>query len=381
MQSRSEIVIDDATGLDWAVGESFSLPDYAYQRLLKCGSIVNRTLVACSGITAHDRNTVRSQQAYTPQAPLSARLPLSYHWVPARLRSWLARRIGHKQRMAQDRWAMFPKWPLDLTSDILSDAIGDRSPWRDRPTPVALTHDLDSAEGLTNVVQRFLPMEERYGARSTNFIVPCGWSLDHQALQTIQRRGHELGIHGYDHSNRSPFLSPSARQKRLAKGALLANEYRMTGYRAPSLLRTEGLLADLHAHYQYDSSIPTSGGLFPVPNNGCASARPYWLQGLVEIPLSLPRDGSLLFLGYAPAEIARLWIACAERIARSGGVVVLLTHAEERFSGQPAMLEAYKQFLKHIAYSDQYRWATMDQVAAEFAASHRPIAQPETQSC
>src|SRR5262249_52992836 len=154
----------------------------------------------------------------------------------------------------------------------------------------------------------------------------------------VVARGHEAGVHGFDHSNRTPFAAADERARRLDAAKPLAERYGMVGYRAPSLLRTRRLLRDLSTRYRYDSSIPTSGGPFPVPNNGCASARPFSVEGIAEIPLTLPRDGSLRFLGYQPREIADLWIGCAETIARSGGVVALLTHCERRFTGNARML-------------------------------------------
>jgi hypothetical protein len=126
------------------------------------------------------------------------------------------------------------------------------------------------------------------------------------------------------------------------------------GYRAPSLLRTRDLLRDLSTRYRYDSSIPTSGGMFPVPNNGCASARPFQIEGIWEIPLSLPRDGSLRFLGHSPREILKLWTDCAAKIARRGGVVVLLTHCERRFSGNRDDARVYRQFVEHVASSPEH---------------------------
>jgi peptidoglycan/xylan/chitin deacetylase (PgdA/CDA1 family) len=172
--------------------------------------------------------------------------------------------------------------------------------------------------------------------------------VDEGAVREVGGRGHDVGVHGYDHSNLTPFADAAERKRRLDAARPFAERYGSVGYRAPSLLRTRALLRDLAGRYHYDSSIPTSGGLFPVPNNGCATARPFTIEGIRELPLTMPRDGSLRFLGYSPAEIARLWIECADLIARSGGVVVLLTHCERRFSGDERMFDAYRRFLEYI---------------------------------
>jgi peptidoglycan/xylan/chitin deacetylase (PgdA/CDA1 family) len=263
------------------------------------------------------------------------------------------------QRRRQQQWARFPQWPLDLSADLLADLSGAERPrYPDARTPVLVSHDLDSPQGLRNLVRSFLPLEEEAGARSSNYVVPCAYTIDHGLLNEVQRRGHEVGVHGYDHANRTPFAAPDERRRRLDAARPLVERYGAIGYRAPSLLRTRALLRDLSSRYRYDSSIPTSGGLFPVPNTGCASARPFTVEGIVEIPVTLPRDGSLRFLGYAPRDIAELWMACAELIARAGGIVVLLTHCEDRFSGNPRMLDAYHRFLRFIAERrDTYRWS------------------------
>ncbi len=227
-----------------------------------------------------------------------------------------------------------------------------------RATPVVLTHDIDSPEGLRNLIADFLPLEEATGARSTSYIVPCAWPLDEPLLREARSRGHHLGIHGYDDSNRTPFASAAERRARLDAARPMAERYEMVGYRSPSLLRTPELLADVAVRYRYDSSVPTSGGLFPVPNNGCASARPFRIGDLLELPISLPRDGSLRFLGHSPVEILRLWKSCADVVARASGVVVLLTHCERHFSGNAPMLDAYRGFLEWIRENPRFVWAT-----------------------
>jgi peptidoglycan/xylan/chitin deacetylase (PgdA/CDA1 family) len=317
-------------------------------------------------ITPEEVIALRLRAAFTEQPPVSSRLPVSYQYLPSRLRNMLAAAMGRWQRRQIGRWAAFPAWPLDLSADFLADlACGPSSPFATGLTPVILSHDLDSPEGLRNVARWFLDLEEAVGARSSNYIVPCGWPIDYGLLQAVKARGHEVGIHGYDHSNRTPFAVPKERRTRLQGAQPLIAQYAITGYRAPSLLRTRALLRDLAAVYRYDSSIPTSGGLFPVPNNGCASARPFRVEGIAELPLSMPRDGSLRFLGYAPEDILAIWIWCAEAIARSGGVIVLLTHCEARFSGNPSMLGIYQRFLDFIAASSRFRWSTPQDVLAQ----------------
>lgn len=300
---------------------------------------------------------IRLYAAYTNTPPISSLLPINYQYLPSFVRNTIARLIGRTKQAQIARWANFPAWPLDLSSDFIADLSAQKpSYFTQGRTPVLLSHDIDSPEGLTNAVQYFLDIEEAVGARSANYIVPSAWKINHSKLNMMFERGHEIGIHGFNHSNKTPFLSSKERQKRLLSALPLIKKYHIKGYRAPSLLRTRELLQDLATIYCYDSSIPTSGGAFPVPNNGCASARPFRVEGLWEIPLSMPRDGSLLFLGYSSNDILNTWIQCANLIAKSGGVVNLLTHCENRFSGKSPMRAIYKQFLEYLALNGQFKF-------------------------
>ncbi len=345
--------------LAWAEGLRVSLPGRLLAGRVRGDDAirVDEGLRAAALELARDAvAAVRLHAAWTGHPPLSGRLPFSYQRLPPALRMLYAHALGRIQRWRQARWAAFPGWPLDLSADFLADLLGGPGAHL-RPTPVVLSHDIDSPEGLHNLMKDFLPLEERFGARSTNFVVPRAWPLDHGALGELAARGHEIGQHGYDHANRTAFLAPEALAARLDATGDFVRRHRVSGYRAPSLLRTPALLAALAHRYAYDSSIPTSGGPFPLPNNGCASARPFIVEGILEIPLSLPRDGTLRFLGHGARRIARMWIETADIIARSGGVVVLLTHCERRFSGNPAMLGAYARFLEHVAaHPERFRF-------------------------
>ena len=268
---------------------------------------------------------LRMRAAFIDESPRSARLPFSYHYIPATLRTFIARRLGRRLRDRQAEWAQFPGWPLDVSADVFDDLAGLTRGDEAAPTPVVVTHDIDSAEGLRLLVDRFLGIEEAAGVRSTNYVVPCGWPLDHGLLREVVARGHAIGVHGYDHSNKTPYATPVERRDRLRRGFDALAAYEPRGYRAPSLIRTAGLLEDLAALYDYDSSIPTSGGPFPAFNNGCATVRPFSIGQTTEIPVTMRRDGSLLFMGHDPVGIGEMWRADARLIARARGGVMLLT--------------------------------------------------------
>jgi peptidoglycan/xylan/chitin deacetylase (PgdA/CDA1 family) len=350
--------VSEPPRLRWAEGGTFSLPSSLASRF-DCNGAGPADIVLGPGTLPATPDIVeglRLRHAYTEQRPASSRLPFSYRRIPGPVRRLVAVLQGRTNRGRLSK-AIFPAWPLDLSADFVADLCESQAaPDNDGSTPVVLSHDLDSPEGLENAVKLFIDVEEEFGARSAHYVVPCAWPVDHGLCGELERRGHEIGVHGYDHSNRTPFAPPEERRRRLEAARPFAERYAVQGYRAPSLLRTRALLEDLADFYAYDSSIPTSGGLFPTPGNGCASARLFAIGDLVELPISLPRDGSLRFLGHGPEEILKIWITAAEQVRASGGVVVLLTHCEAGFSGNPAMLSRYRRFLEHLAQAGQYRF-------------------------
>ena len=357
--------------LQWALGDEFAVPA-SVLRAIGVGDTTRELDLNQWPAPSADgvASTVRLRAAYTEQPPHSHRLPFNYHLVPPQVRWVIARYLGSRLRKRQSQWAQFPGWPLDLSADFVADWCSSDAGTLPvhSPTPVLLTHDIDSLEGLRNLVERFLPIEEAHGVRSTNYIVPCAWTLDHGLLREVVARGHDIGVHGYDHTNRTPFLETAERRQRLLAGKEALAPYGPTGYRAPSLARTAALVEDLADFYAYDSSIPTSGGPFPVFNNGCATARPFIVGRTIEIPVSMRRDGTARFLGHTAEDIGRFWIDDARTISAARGTVMLLTHCEDRFSGNRPMLDAYGRFIDFVVSSPQFHWRTPREIAAQAAA-------------
>jgi len=355
--------------LEWAVGLQVSLPVSLLRALTGSSDVCDLDLRSAPRPSINGlANDLRLRAAFTDERPHSRQLPFSYHRVPPLIRWHIARQLGKRLRTRQAEWARFPDWPLDLSADFVTDwSSADATVPQATPATVLLTHDIDSPQGLRNLVDYFLPIEEAAGARSTNFVVPCAWPLDHGLLREVVARGHEIGVHGFDHSNRTPFLAASERRRRLAEAKAALEAYCPAGYRAPSLVRTAPLIVDVGDCFQYDSSIPTSGGPFPVFNNGCATARPFTIGRTMEIPITMWRDGTMQFLGHSPSKIGAMWIENAKAVAAARGIVVLLTHCEKRFSGNPPMLAAYRQFVEFIAGSRDFAWGIAYRVAKSAA--------------
>ena len=355
--------------LAWAVGQDFVLPAslVAEAAVFEPTGKPGEYTVTGAETSAHGDlpQALRLVSAFTETPPASTRFPIPYQLVPVAIRDIIAKHIGKRNRERQHVWARFPRFPLDLSADFAADLCRLPNPFRGHKTPVVLTHDLDTAEGLDNLVRLFLEAEEAVGARSTSFIPAKAWDVDLRGLDEVAARGHGVGVHGFDHNNRTPYCPQPEREARLAAARWLVERYGTTGgpvgYRAPSLVRTRALFRSLPALLGpggYDSTIPTSGGPFPAHNNGCATARPFRAEGLTELPLSMPRDANLWFQGYAAGDILRIWQDSAGRIAASGGVVVLLTHCERRFCGREPLWSTYTNFLKWLATDGRFVFST-----------------------
>ena len=99
--------------------------------------------------------------------------------------------------------------------------------------------------------------------------------------------------------------------------------------------------------FAYDSSVVDTGRLAPHARpTGCGTIFAFRRGQIVVVPITIPFDASLLFLGYGWDAMTALWEEKVEFIQNEGGVAVMDTHPEPHFSGNPAGLEAYASFLK-----------------------------------
>jgi len=163
---------------------------------------------------------------------------------------------------------------------------------------------------------------ERRAVRATFFIE--GWNgVRHpDAVRAIAARGHELGMHGWQHEEWQQLDRETERA--LAAQATEALEcaagVRPRGFRAPGGARgadTEAMLQELG--YRYDASL--GDGMRPTR----------LASGLAQVPFVWPAvDGFYYLAGESPADPAVVrdaWLAALDKSVARGGLFVTICHA------------------------------------------------------
>ncbi len=297
-----------------------------------------------------------NQEYIEKKKPLLAILPFHYHHIPFRifLNKLLVKYQSKKIKKG------FPDWPSDVSVDVLTfiKEKKKRVSWpKKKKYAIILSHDIDTSQGMS-LLPAILSVEEKAGLRSTNFFVGNYYKLNHVFLTKMQERGHEVACHGDKHDYLLPYLTKEEIRQRMEKCNLFLKKYDIAGFRAPSLLISESLDQVNESFFSYDSSVTDTELFMPDSNySGSCSVFPFFKGKLLRIPITLPMDSSLLFLGYSPEKVLEVWREKLKLIKEIGGVAMLVTHSEKHFSANRRMLVLYERFIKEIC-SDKEVWIT-----------------------
>jgi peptidoglycan/xylan/chitin deacetylase (PgdA/CDA1 family) len=288
-----------------------------------------------------DLSFVLEERWRRARPPLSARLPFHYHRIPAP-----ARRLAARVLLARRSRPPFPREPIEPSVDAVRWARGERARWPEaRRAALLLTHDVDTAAGAARI-GLVAELERGIGVRSTFFLCSHHYPLDTEALARLEQSGFEIASHGYDHDNRLAFRAEGERARRLdAIAARFRPRIPLAGFRSPSLLRTPALFASLAGRFAWDSSIPD---VDLEDAGGCGTVLPFRIGSLVEIPVTLPMESSLLYRGEQPAAVFERWTEKLDWIRTVGGVAVAVLHTEPGLGGHPELLRRYADWVAKV---------------------------------
>jgi hypothetical protein len=284
---------------------------------------------------------------------IATSMPFAYSLIPKNLRNFLIR-----SRHPLEDLTLTDKLPIDALRFILVNAIEKAS---DRPVEkkgiysdnyiCILTHDIESASGLQRA-KVMKKIENKYDIGSAWYIPSKRFKLEHSIIKEIEYHG-EIGVHDTRHDGKLAHLPKKKLVERLsqAKDSMeTIIEHRIEGFRAPVLQHNQHILSALKkSGYKYDTSIPTWEPKHPftMKPHGIGTVYPISINGLLEIPLTLPQDHQLLYvLGLTPKEVMRTWAIMATLIRELGGVCMFLVHPDYKF-GDP-YTNLYEELLNVI---------------------------------
>jgi len=292
--------------------------------------------------------------------PLLSKLYYSLRpFLPASLRIPL-------QRMYFRGWESitFPGWPLDLTVERLLetglrlcmksrgiDALPFIWFWPDGASSATiLTHDVETTQGR-DFCPRLMDIDESFEFRSAFQIVPeKRYPVTAEFLQEIRDRGHEINVQDLNHDgtlfrDRDQFLSR----------AKAINEYGRAwgakGFRAAILYRNTSWYDALE--FEYDMSVPNVGHLDPQ-RGGCCTAFPYFVGGILELPVTTTQDYTLFHI--LREHRIDLWKTQAKLVMEKHALLHFIIHPDYLLDNRAqSMYRALLAFLSELE-SEHKMW-------------------------
>lgn len=304
------------------------------------------------------------------------------------IKSFLPRKLQISLRRGVVRMKLLSNgnnWPI---SDTASKAPPNWRGWPNKKTfALVLTHDVESAYGLSNC-SKLIQLEEDLGFKSSFNFVLKDYDVPEHILNELKTKGFEIGVHGVHHKG-NIYSSP----KEFLKSSVLINrkleEWGAVGFRSPSMFHDLNL--NHYLNIEYDASTFDTDPFEPQPD-GMDTIFPFWVPkssvnepvemtsassnhaGYVELPYTIPQDFLCFIL--MKGDGLDLWKKKLDWIAANGGMALMITHPDYMsFNGNPDSKEypahKYSEFLQYVKtkYKDQY-WHALPRDVARFWKSN-----------
>ena len=285
------------------------------------------------------------------------RMPFSYSAIPVSFRSRLFRSTTGPFEVGEEKLGAIE---FLRAAFLASVSVVAHSPiprigfWKQGvSSTVAVSHDVETSQGLRSGARRLLEVETKLGIRSTWNIPSSRYPISRDDLNAIAKWG-ELGAHDTKHDGRLVLADSDGMLERLRackKDLELHTGAAVIGFRSPLLQHSRDLITLTHkAGFRFDSSVPSWERLSPTSlrPHGVGTVFPFWVDGCLELPVSLPQDHQLIrVVGMTPSDAADSLIQISKWISGIGGASVLLVHPDYEFAF-PENLPEYERLLHGI---------------------------------
>jgi hypothetical protein len=302
---------------------------------------------------------------------LASRLPLSYQTIPRFVRDRAFRSTESVDLLSHERLG-----PVEfLRTLFLASIVRSSGPiprigfWkRGKSYALAVTHDVETEHGLETGAGQLLGVEREVGLRSTWNLPSDRYPLSSSSVQQLSYWG-EIGGHDTRHDGRLVLLEKRAKLQRLKECRETLERLSMKpvrGFRAPLLQHSSELArAEAESGYEYDSSCPSWEILSPTSMrpHGVGTVFPFEMNGVLEIPVSLPQDHQLIRVaGQTPADAVDLLLSLSTWVRGLGGPCVLLVHPDYELADAGSLSE-YRRLLEGFASDPACQTMTLGEMA------------------
>jgi hypothetical protein len=303
------------------------------------------------------------------------------HYLQSRTRHRIARNIYYLFRpilpastrnlihrtVFQQRCKEFPKWPLDCSVETILESSMRRAIrasglsevpfiwfWPDgHDAALMMTHDIEEEAGAAQC-RALMDVDDSFSVPASFQVIPEGrYGGVEELIAQIRDRGCEVNLHDLDHDGR---LYQDLRQfeERADKINVYAQRYGTKGFRAGSMHRNQDWFHLLKI--EYDMSVPNVAHLEPQAG-GCCTVMPYFVGGVLELPLTTVQDHSLFYI--LKAQSIDLWKQQIEIICSHHGLITFIVHPDYIVHERERRI--YCELLQHISKlrSERSIWAAL----------------------
>jgi hypothetical protein len=290
----------------------------------------------------------------SPAGPGAGLLSSAYYLARPAMPVWFRRHL-QRSHLKGARGVKFPRWPVDSTVEwiqetLLSLAIkargGEDVPFvwfwpQGFPSCAIVTHDVEAQAGL-EFCPALMDINDSFGIKSSFQIIPeKRYSVTDALLNSIRDRDFEVNVHDLNHdghlySERAEFLRRAHKINQYGRG------WGAKGFRSGALYRNLSWFNELD--FDYDMSVPSAGHL-EAQGGGCCTIRPYFINQMVELPVTTTQDYTLFhILGDYSIE---LWKQEIETIIKRHGLISFIIHPD--YIREKKAQETYRSLLRHLS--------------------------------
>jgi peptidoglycan/xylan/chitin deacetylase (PgdA/CDA1 family) len=213
------------------------------------------------------------------EQPIPGFPPIPIDATEAQVRQGVAL-VRAGQRLTPKSWPNGARVAVCLSFDVDNELL-----WRRTPLPVPLSQ---GEYGATTGLQRVLELLDRQSIPASFYIPAMSAALHPQMIQDIlQRKRHEIGVHGWMHENLST-VGDAVKEEQLLTQSIdyltRLTGKRPVGFRAPSCAFSQFTLDQIRkAGFLYDSSFMAMDEPYELLADGQKT-------GMIELPINWIAD-------------------------------------------------------------------------------------------